>query len=83
MKKNYKKPRVMFENLAFNTAIAACDYIYTTNEKCNTSSLDGKPFYDEEDPDAIYIADIIPCNTIKYCYHGPTDPIPTEKFINS
>ena len=82
MKKNYKKPRVMFENLAFNTAIAACDYIYTTNEKCNTSSPDGKPFYDEEDTATIYIADMISCNSIFYCYHGP-NPIPAGKFSNS
>ena len=73
----------MFENLAFNTAIATCDYIYTTNEKCNTSSPDGKPFYDEEDTATIYIADMISCNSIFYCYHGPNGPIPTEKFINS
>lgn len=84
MKKKYIKPEVRFENLSFNTAIASCDYIYSTS--CGNTSIEnfGRPFEDSEDPGTIYITTPGVCNTEKYCYHMPYELFPTsDKFANS
>lgn len=75
MKKNYKKPRVMFENLTFNTAIAtgSCSMIISTN--CNwvlPSASAGLPDCGQQlkrvDDGYIYV-DEVGCETIYTCYH--------------
>ena len=75
MKKNYKKPRVMFENLTFNTAIATgnCSMIISTN--CNwvlPSASAGLPDCSQElkgvEDGYIYV-DELGCKTTYICYH--------------
>lgn len=75
MKKNYKKPRVMFENLAFNTAIAACDFITTSGCQAieGTSEI---PYRDPWIPNTVYIInDQTVCTTEFYCYHINSNPL--------
>ena len=72
MGKKYKKPRVMFENLEFNSAIAAsCDFAYASNcmYVINQSADDlCVQMVERTENGRIYIGEVT-CKNSQYCYH--------------
>ena len=81
MKKKYKKPEIVFEKLAFKSALATCGLVSTTRISddyfpCEMVEGDdwrggkGEPAYDG-DFDCVLIGDFGVCDTYFYCYHVP------------
>lgn len=81
MKKKYKKPEIVFEKLAFKSALATCGFISTTRISddrfpCEMVEGDdwqggkGEPAYNE-DFDCVLIGDSSVCDSYFYCYHVP------------
>lgn len=80
MKKKYKKPEIVFEKLAFKSALATCGYVSTTRiadtYSCEMVEGDdwrggkGEPAYNE-DLDCVLIGDFSVCDNYFYCYHVP------------
>ena len=74
MKKEYKKPVILFEDMEFNTAIAApCDYVLSTGctEQIGPDGETYWPMVDPNDTDLILFLEGIICNDIYECYHNP------------
>ena len=94
IKKEYKKPKIVFEDLAFKSALATCDLVSTTkiendNYPCyivegeeeggKTWPLGkGEPTY-LEGFGIIINGDRNICSSEYYCYHVPQDPILLEE----
>lgn len=77
MKKEYKKPQILFEDLRFSSAIAMCGMVRTNENDCQMIELPsdfgggfGYPTYDR-DLDTVLIVFPGPCETSFYCYHVP------------
>lgn len=81
MKKKYKKPEIVFEKLAFKSALATCGYISTKRISEDAFSCEmvygndwqggkGEPAYNE-DLDCVLIGDSSVCDSYFYCYHVP------------
>ena len=71
MKKKYKKPIVMFEEIAFNTAIADACGFYAINWVNNSESI-CEPIFKSDKVPVTYVADEISgCTSEFYCYHNP------------
>lgn len=81
MKKKYKKPEIVFEDLAFKSALATCAFISTTRISddrfpCELVEGDdwqggkGEPAYNG-DFDFVLIGDMSVCDSYYYCYHVP------------
>lgn len=81
MKKKYKKPEIVFEDLAFKSALATCGFISTTRISddrfpCEMVEGDdwrggkGEPAY-EPVFDEVLIGDFSVCDSYFYCYHVP------------
>ena len=72
MKKQYQKPKVMFENLAFNEKIASCQLIQIADCEWLIPSAGnvGCGFEFEEDKvNRVYVQEELGCIEISYCYH--------------
>ena len=71
MKKKYKKPIVMFEEIAFNTAIADACGFYATKWVNQGESI-CEPIFKSDKLPVTYVADgISECTSWFYCYHNP------------
>ena len=81
MKKKYKKPEIVFEKLAFKSALATCGLVSTTrisDDRFPCEMVDGddwqggkgEPAYDA-DFDAVLIGDFSVCDSYFYCYNVP------------
>lgn len=93
MKKKYKKPEIVFEKLAFKSALATCGFVSTTKigddtypcyivegEGDKTWPLDkGEPTYVPDFGTTLINGDRNICSSEYYCYHVPADPIMLEK----
>lgn len=86
MKKKYEKPEIVFEKLAFKSALATCGFISTTrisDDEYPCEMVDsegdyqwpggkGEPTMAADDPGWVLINDDFSvCNTGWYCYHVP------------
>ena len=85
MKKKYKKPEIVFEKLAFKSALATCGYVSTKRIEdafsCEMVEGDseftwpggmGEPAAPGEIPDWVLIGDNDgTCTDYFYCYHVP------------
>lgn len=92
MKKKYKKPEIVFEKLAFKSALATCGFVSTTKiendgypcyivegEGDKTWPLDkGEPTYVPDFGTTLINGDRNICSSEYYCYHVPQDPIMLE-----
>lgn len=77
MKKKYKKPIVMFEEIAFNTAIADACGFYAISWVNNNSESICEPIFKSDKVPVTYVADgISDCTSWFYCYHNPDGGIP-------
>lgn len=75
MKKEYKKPVILFEDMEFNTAIAApCDYVLSTG-CAEMVGPGGGTYWPVEDPNSpgeiLFLVDSLICNVYFECYHNP------------
>lgn len=82
MKKKYKKPEIVFEKLAFKSALATCGYVSTKRISEDAFSCEmvegddwqggkGEPAAVGEMPDWVLIGDNGTCTDYFYCYHVP------------
>lgn len=82
MKKKYKKPEIVFEKLAFKSALATCGLVSTTKISddgfpCEMVDGDqwqggqGEPAAVDGDPGWVLIGDNGTCTDDYYCYHVP------------
>ena len=82
MKKKYKKPEIVFEKLAFKSALATCGFISTTRisddgypcemvEGNDWQGGKGEPAYDAAGFEEVLIGDFDVCDSYFYCYHVP------------
>lgn len=83
MKKKYEKPEIVFEKLAFKSALATCGFISTTKISDDGYPCEmvhggkwpydkGEPTMAADDPGWVLINDDFDiCNTEWYCYHVP------------
>lgn len=82
MKKKYKKPEIVFEKLAFKSALATCGYISTKRISEDAFSCEmvygddwqggkGEPTAVGEIPDWVLIGDNGTCTDYFYCYDVP------------
>lgn len=85
MKKKYKKPEIVFEKLAFKSALATCDFISTTRISddgypCGMVENDsefqwpygkGEPTYNADFDEVLINGDISVCSSGWYCYDVP------------
>lgn len=77
MGKKYKKPRVMFENLEFNSAIASCKFAYASNcgYVLNASTEEMcVQMVEHTESDKVYIGEGS-CRYYGYCYHNSSGDI--------
>ena len=96
MKKKYKKPEIVFEKLAFKSALATCGYVSTakiTNDMYPCYIVEGEgnktwplgkgePAYMPEWGDTLINGDMNICSIEYYCYHVPADPMLEGKNEN-
>lgn len=86
MKKKYKKPEIVFEKLAFKSALATCGFISTTRISDDGFPCEmvegegeftwpggkGEPAAVDGDPSLVLINDDFSiCTSGWYCYHVP------------
>lgn len=83
MKKKYEKPEIVFEDLAFKSALATCGFVSTKRIESDFFSCEmvdgdewiggkGEPTMAADDPGWVLINDDFNiCNTGWYCYHVP------------
>ena len=81
MKKKYKKPEIVFEDLAFKSALATCGFVSTKRIEdafsCEIVEGDdwqggkGEPAAVGEIPDWVFIGDNGTCTDYYYCYDVP------------
>lgn len=83
MKKKYKKPIVMFEEIAFNTAIADACGFYAISWVSNSESM-CEPIFKSDKVPVTYVADeISQCTSKFYCYHNPDGGMPVTLYNQS
>ena len=81
MKKKYKKPEIVFEDLAFKSALATCGFVSTTrieNDAYPCYQVDGEyplgkgePTYVPDWGDILINKDRNICSSYYYCYDVP------------
>lgn len=80
MKKKYKKPEIVFEKLAFKSALATCGYVSTKRieDAFSCEMVDGEwqggkgePAAVDGDPSWVLIGDNGTCTEDFYCYGVP------------
>lgn len=85
MKKKYKKPEIVFEKLAFKSALATCGYISTRRISEDSFSCEivesegdlkwpggkGEPAYNEDFDVVLIDSGFKFCSTGYECYHVP------------
>ena len=81
IKKEYKKPKIVFEDLAFKSALATCGYVSTTRiegDKYPCYPVEGEwplgkgePAYFPDWGDTLINGDKNICSSEYYCYHVP------------
>ena len=81
MKKKYKKPEIVFEDLAFKSALATCGFVSTTkiegdNYPCipvegERENTWGEPAYVPDFDETVINGDMNICESEYYCYHVP------------
>ncbi len=83
IKKEYKKPKIVFEDLAFKSALATCGYVSTTKiendkypcypveEEVLGDKVSGVPTYDTAFEEVIINDNQNICSSMFYCYHVP------------
>ena len=81
IKKEYKKPKIVFEDLAFKSALATCGYVSTTKIGDDTYPCypvegewplgKGEPAYVPDWGDTLINGDTNICSSEYYCYHVP------------
>ena len=85
MKKKYKKPEIVFEKLAFKSALATCGYISTRRISEDAFSCEmvendsefqwpfgkGEPTYNEDFDEVLINGDLSVCSSGWYCYDVP------------
>lgn len=82
MKKKYKKPEIVFEKLAFKSALATCGFVSTKRIESDFFSCEmvdgkwqggkGEPAFAGDDLGLVLINDDSSiCESEFYCYHVP------------
>ena len=81
MKKKYKKPEIVFEDLAFKSSLATCGFVSTTkitNDIYPCYQVDGEyplgkgePAYVPDWGDTLINSDRNICSSYYYCYDVP------------
>ncbi len=81
MKKKYKKPEIVFEKLAFKSALATCGYVSTKriNDAFSCEMVEGdewrggkgEPAAMDGDSSWVLIGDNGTCTDYYYCYDVP------------
>lgn len=83
IKKEYKKPKIVFEDLAFKSALATCGLVSTTKigddaypcypveEVIEGDKVSGVPTYDTAFEEILINDDRTICSSEFYCYHVP------------
>ncbi len=79
MKKSYKKPQVMFEEITLSSAIAACNYVLEEGVGCNEIATGGDGILQGPYTNVIagvsFIANVgvegSMCQNEFECYHNP------------
>ena len=93
IKKEYKKPKIVFEDLAFKSALATCGFVSTTRIEGDTYPCyivegegdkswplgKGEPTYVEDFGTTLINDNRNICDSEYYCYHVPQDPIMLEE----
>lgn len=90
IKKEYKKPKIVFEDLAFKSALATCGLVSTTKiendyypcypveAEVDGDKGSGVPSYDTAFEETLINDDRNICSSEYYCYHVPVTDLSEE-----